>query len=413
MKPLNIKRRASLQTDMAMKEEALSILEGMRQEELAGGYNPALAERNKRLIMGTIDDSPVAPYNTVRGSEVQGRGIAGPIKPDSNVRIHTEYGNTGDALLDTDVAQYGLRELGVNTEYLSPQTSQQLYSQWASQQRADPYTKEQSSVEHFNRSIGEYYGQQALKLAGMKPVQDVDRSFNVKRDNGRNANSTLGTDRLIETNASLLGGDVGMPAGDYRYYRPDGTVAVGDYQVSNYDSNPLDAAIRLQMIKGSRMRPRDHDQFASNLRTAAQESSNIDEALALMNRREQIPNLVTGNIKRNNPREQRYGMRAGKMMSDAPFMGQLNHNDQHRYEHVLYGLNPTKALLTTPGAGGIPTAYVDVNTGNVREYMNDNVQDARMGADGSAFIRSDLRSLLNAGVATNLSDKYPQVRQLL
>ena len=83
--------------------------------------------------------------------------------------------------------------------------------------------------------LQEYYGQQALKLAGNTPVDDANRSYNVR--DGRfkdkrtgpmidpgNRNHQTGyvePDRLIETNASMLGGDVGRPAGDYRYFTPD------------------------------------------------------------------------------------------------------------------------------------------------------------------------------------------------
>ena len=47
------------------------------------------------------------------------------------------------------------------------------------------------------------------------------------------------------------------------------------------------------------------------------------------------------------------------------------------------------------------------------KHMNDNVNLTQTGADGSAFIKSDLRSLLDAGVATNITESFPQVRQLL
>ena len=426
MKPLNIKRRASLKTDMAMKEEALSILEGMRQEELAGVYDPALAERNNRLIMGTIDDSPVAPYNTVMGNEVQGRGIAGPFQPDSNVRMHTEYGNTGDALLDADAAQYGLRELGINTEYLSPEGAQDLYKRWAAevqptQRRGD---KRQDTVNNFNRFLGEYYGQQALKLAGARPVADRDRSYNVRMDNGRNPNSTLGTDRLIETNASLLGGDVGRPAGDYRYAFPDGTIGVGDYQVSTFTNNPLEAEVRLQMMKGSAMPKEMRRGFVDNLRQEAQGAKSIDEALFKMKQRGLLPELSQGEIKQNRARPGDSGMRAGKMLSDAWFMGAANMNDrngnpgQHRYQHVLFGINDAAKQESMPGV--VPSAFYDVNAEAARRYMAENagtadirINDNPLNGDGSTYYLEKARDLLNAGVATNLAEAYPTINQLL
>ena len=53
----------------------------------------------------------------------------------------------------------------------------------------------------------------------------------------------------------MLGGDVGRPAGDYRYMTPEGQLKVGDYQGADYTDprRPMDATIRLQLIKGSKM----------------------------------------------------------------------------------------------------------------------------------------------------------------
>ena len=137
-----------------------------------------------------------------------------------------------------------------------------------------------------------------------------------------------------------------------------------------------------------------------------------------MQQRGQLPELVMPEIKQNKRRyfrdgteDKRLGMRAGKMMSDAPFMGQLNKNDQHRYEHVLYGLQgPDLGRLGQGGA--VPQGYYNVNTADARRYMADNVGNVRQGADGSAFMAPTLADLLNAGVATDITAAYPQVRQL-
>lgn len=431
MKPLNINKRAAVSRDMAMKEEALAILEGMRQEANAGVYDPALAERNRRLIMGTIDDTPVAPYNTVKGNQIEGLGIAGQFQPDSDVRIHTEYGNTGDPLLDRSVAQYGLRELGINTEYLTRSGEAALYKLWKAEQEADSYKRYQNKPEQFNRALQEYYGQQALKLAGNTPVSDRDRSYNVRdgryRDrrtgrlvdpgNRNHPNSTLGTDRLIETNASILGGDVGRPAGDYRYITPEGQLKIGDYQGADYtDPNRrMDALIRLQMLKGSKMSPTQRQGFAENLRAAAANVSDIDDALEIMHQKGELPELVMEEIKQDKPSYtgRTSGMRAGKMMSDARFMGDLNRNDQHRYSHVLYGLQGKGDLEVLGEGGGVPQAYFNVPTSAAREYMANNTNNIRMGLDGSAFMAPTIGQLLNAGVATDLVSAYPTVSQLL
>lgn len=418
MKPLNVSKRAALSRDMAMKEEALAILEGMRQEASAGAYDPALAERNKRLIMGTIDDTPVAPYNTVRGNQIKGLGIAGKFQPDSDVRRHTVYADTGDPLLDREVAQYGLKALGINTEYLSPERAQSMYEEWAALQRANSYTRNQDDIGNFNRSLGEYYGQQALKLMGARAVDPRDRSKAVRMDNGRSPNSTLNTNRLIETNKSLLGGDVGRPAGDYRYYTPDGQVRVGDYQVGIFDQTPNDAEIRLQMMKGSAMPRTLREGFVSNLRENAQGVQDIDEALWKMRQKGLLPDLVVGEIKQNKAKPGEKGMRAGKMLSDAWFMGQKNRDDQYRYKHVLFGINDGRELATMPGA--LPKTFIDIDAATARQYMAEtaptaDIRISNMGrnADGSAYFLNSTKDLLNAGVAVNLPDKYPTVNQLL
>ena len=413
--------QAKRQADNAVRSDALSILEELRQEAASGPEDAALIERNRRLINGTIDSDPVAPYREVTGADVQGRGIDGPFKKDSTIRLHTEYGKTNDPVLLPSAEQYGIRETGLRTEYLSPQGEQELFDRFAKEMRADPFKRGQDTPESFNRAVQEYYGQQALKLAGNKPVADRDRSYNVRKDAGKHKNTTLSTDRLIETNASMLGGDVGRPAGDYRYMTPEGQLKVGDYQGADYTDprRPMDATIRLQLIKGSKMSPEQRTRFAGNIREAASQVADIDDALKIMQQRGQLPELVMPEIKQNKRRyfrdgteDKRLGMRAGKMMSDAPFMGQLNKNDQHRYEHVLYGLQGP-ALGRLGQGGAVPQGYYNVNTADARRYMADNVGNVRQGADGSAFMAPTLADLLNAGVATDITAAYPQVRQLL
>lgn len=409
---------AKRQAENATRSDALSILEELRQEAASGPEDVALIERNRRLINGTIDSDPVAPYREVSGADVQGRGIDGPFKNDSTVRLHTEYGKTNDPVLAPDAEQYGIRETGLRTEYLSPKGAQSLYREWAPGQYEN-----QRTPEHFNRSVAEYYGQQALKLAGNKPVADKDRSYNVRDGSSRrnpeglrnHPNSTLGTDRLIETNASMIGRDVGQPAADYRYQTPAGNIRVGDMQVATYERNPAEAAVRLQVLKGSKMRPEQEKRFAGNLIAAAKETGDIDQALQLMHQRRQVPSLSRGEIKRSHTNKPD-GMRAGKMTSDAPFMGSENFNDQHRYQHVLYALQERERLGNTLGTP--PTHYVDIDTGAARVFMNDNAERiklmANMGSnDGSALLHSNVAELIKAGVGTNMADAYPQIRQLL
>ena len=412
MKPLNINKRAAIQRDMAMKEEALNILESMRQEEMAGVFDPALVERNRRIINGTIDDSRVAPYNTVKGSQIEGLGIDGPFKPDSDVRVSTVYADTGDPLLDDSVRQYGIRELGVNTEYLSPTTRERLFRQSGKRDQAA-----------FNRVLGEYYGQQALKLAGNTPVPDNMRSTNVQRF-ADNPNSTLGTDRLIETQRSVMGRDVGPPAGDYRYLDPTGALRVGDYQVATY-MDPRKIPVKLQMIKESTVPPAARKAFVEELQSAAKGRKSIDDALGAMIDAGVLPTPTQASYKYTDPKDRpnRY-MRAGKMTSDGERMGVRNipilQGGQHRYDNVLFGIQKADRL-SRPG-GEVPQAFMQVDASKARDYLAmlankgelmEGPSRIGIGDDGSVFTNTPLRDLLDAGVATNLAAANPQVMQLL
>ena len=420
---MSLKRKnlARLAGDRDIRSEALSILEGLRQEQIAPDVSPAEIERNRRLVQGTIDVTPVAPYNTALGAEVQGLGIDGAFKPDSTIRLHTQYANTGDTVLLPEVAGYGIQPTGLATEYLSPATAQSMYDSWAKLQQATAQQlnrKPQDTVDHFNRAIAEYYGQQALRLAGARPVADADRSYNVLHHrNANHPNSTLGTDRLIETQRTLMGQDVGMPAGDYRYYNPLGGVTVGDMQVATHDrgESPLNAVVRLQALKGSKMTPQQEESFSKNLQAAAEGASDIDKVLQIMESKGQLPQLVRGEIKRYQNRPDT-GMRAGKMTSDAPFMGQENFNDQHRYQHVLYGLQDESTQGSVPGVA--PAAYINVDSSAARRFMAEHADQMRLRTtgykpDGSAYVMANLGQLLKEGVAENVVEAHPIVMQLL
>lgn len=388
----------------------------LRQQEaiasaLGIGRTQADADRVRALLFDGIDTG----YGVATGAQLQGRGrlgIDGDYRSDSEIRLHRNDINEVDPLLDESVNYRGITDgyNGIESEYLTPGAAQALFREWAPSQRP-----KQRTPDHFNRAIAEYYGQQALKLAGNTPVSDADRSYNIRRDSGRNRNTTLGTDRLIETNRSMIGGDVGMPAADYRYNTPAGDIRVGDMQVALYDSNPGEAGVRLQALKGSKMTPAQERRFAGNLIAAARESGNIDEALWRMHQRGELPPLSREEIKRHQ-RDKPNGMRAGKMTSDAWFMGGENFNDQHRYQHVLYALQKERPQTETLGA--VPRGYVDVDTAAARVFMNDNAERLKLMAtigsrDGSAILHSNVDELIKAGVATDLISKHPAIAQLL
>ena len=422
---------AKRQAENATRNDALSILEELRQENTVGNDDHARIERNRRIINGTIDSDPVAPYNTVRGSEVQGLGIDGPFKPDSDVRIHTEYADTNDPLLDDDVRQYGIRETGIKTEYLSPSAEESLYKEWrqreiqaAADKGWNPPTEEGLSKEVFNRFAGEYYGQQALKLAGNTAPSDRQRSYGVRNAGPNHPSTTLGTDRIVENSRALTAPEIRNSA-DYRYVTPQGELTTGDFQVQTYDRGqaPLSTDVRLQLVKGGNWAGEDRPNrqgaslIAQKLEGVSQGITDIDEAFARLGQSEQIPPTVRGNIKQRYDGRGPYGIRGGKLASNAPYLGQENFDKQHQYDNVLYAVQAAQRLNNA--GGSVPQGYYNVNANTARQHAAQLAQQGqlsnvlRMGGDGSVFIAEPLQKLLNAGVATDLVAEHPQLRQLL
>jgi hypothetical protein len=396
--------------------------------------------RNYELLREGKDNA----YESRKGSEMQGRdflGIDGDFKSDSDLRVHRVNLDEVDPLLDSSVVNNRMVDGyydGVVTEYLSPKQTQKLYNKWEKETLEEDKRlrrrKSQATPDNFNRALAEYYGQQALKLAGNKKVDDRSRSFNIV-NSPNHPNSTLRTDRLIETKRGLLGADVGNPAGDYRFTRPDGSIGVGDMQIATYEPGqmPLEALVRLQALKGSKMSREQEQRFAGQLIKAAAQTDNIDTALEIMRKAGDLPQLVQGEIKRNKRKFDRdgneitSGMRAGKMTSSGQYMGARNSQiegrgrfdgpaaGQHRYDQVIYGINDTDSMKIP---GSVPQAYINVDTAVARPYMNERaakmqLQTRGLDADGSAFIPTTLKELLRDEVATNMVEQHPQIAQLL
>jgi len=423
--------RSNETPDTDLIADALSILEGLRQEASVGPEDVAITERNRRLINDSINNDPVAPYNTVKGAQVQGLGIDGQFKPDSDVRIHTQYGDTNDTLLDDDVKQFGIRETGVQTEYLSPSAEDNLYKEWRKREiqgAADKGwkkpTEDNLSRENFNRFAGEYYGQQALKLAGNTAPSDSQRSYGIQRAGRSHPSSTLGTDRIVENSRALTAPEIKNSA-DYRYVTPQGELTTGDFQVQTYGPGqaPLSTDVRLQLIKGGNWAGEDRpnrqgaSRIAQKLENVSEGITDIDQAFARLGQSEQIPPLVRGNIKQRYDSKGQYGIRGGKLTSNAPYLGQQNFDDQHQYDNVLYAVQAAQRL--NDAGGSVPQGYYNVNADTARQHAAQLAQQGQlggvlhMGNDGSVFIKKPLQALLEAGVATDLVAEHPQLRQLL
>ena len=126
-------------------------------------------------------------------------GIDGQFKTSSEIRRQVQGG------IDPETGLLDINRGDVYTEVYSPAMVEKAYKDWANKggSRGD------TSREAFNNEFGEYYGQQALKLAGFKSPNDDDRSYSVKLARAREVNSGRenrgagGTDRLIEYNRGL------------------------------------------------------------------------------------------------------------------------------------------------------------------------------------------------------------------
>jgi hypothetical protein len=309
------------------------------------------------------------PPDRIIGSHVTPNGVLGidgGFKSDSEVRRHTDAVMLQDAL---DVLRSDVR-----TEVLSPDSIRDVYDKWA-----DNAFRGQTSIGHFNAAAGEYYGQQALKLKGYSAPSDENRSFASKKAaDRRNEATTVGSQRLIENSRQLTDKDVSQSA-DFRVTYPDGSVNAIDYQMGDKLDLPT---VNLNVLKGSNITADSLPQVEREMVRVAQqlETYGIKPDMDLIMTQLQKEGILAPTVMTSIEK----GTRAGKFMSNAANIGQLNKDDQHRMAGVLYGLSSPGKMSEMYGM--LPDEFRYYDSEDVRNYLGS--QYAKGGDNLRAFTKN-------------------------
>ena len=419
-----------------LKQEA--IAQAMHPEVslsgLMGGSSRTAEQQIARSLLfdGVMPD--VLPADRYAVADLADRtqlGVAGPFQSDSTVL----QGTTGGLVKQiTENGPEDFLEIGHTpnrTEMLSKATARKLYSEWESSPSGQEalnqiYDKVDNPryrniterdvpglmAEQFNAAVGEYYGQQALKAIGVRPVADNQRSTYVQNnERGPYAaklagsryvspqESTLGTDRLVENSVGLLDDDIDF-SGDYRYVR-DGKVKVGDYQTGE-----LRDTIRLNLLKSVRTSKEQRDNFERNYNSLSRKykSAGVNPTPEIiikgMVAQGQLPEIQIGS---------RYdrGIRGGKALSGTDLFAPYNKDRQYQYDDILFGHN-TPEQRRAPG-GYIPRDLILVDADKTNTALGQMNVTPRMG--GEVNVTPKIQDLVDAGAAIRLSQD-PRVKQL-
>lgn len=293
-------------------------------------------------------------------------GIDGRPAPDSEIRVFNKLNISTDPESGDEL--FTLEKVGVPTEYMSPREIQRQYDIYLS----NTTNPNQRNRLHFNSSnVAEYYGQQGLKLAGYSAPSNKQRSeFQRLPGNEGKPFSTLNTDRIIE-NTPQSSIPEGILAGDYRYVTPTGKVRVGDYQTGDTTGD-----IRLNVIKAANLMRGDSFKLEKNLRGEMNKNRtyDIDKAIAGLISKDVLPGYTQGTP------QGRYGMRPGKILSNAPTAGKVNTYSQFRYDDLLFGLSTRENRLSEEGM--IPQNLVLVDNNKVREIVGRKIIDNSINNSG-------------------------------
>lgn len=358
-------------------------------------------------------------------------GIAGPFQSDSQVLQGTTGGLVTRMTEDGPEQMLEVYHTPNRTEILSKETEKSLYREWersdAGQKALDQIYRQVNNprmrhvternvpglmAEQFNAAVGEYYGQQALKAVGVRPVADNQRSHRVREglrgpaaaklagsDMVSAADSTLGTDRLVENSVGLLHDDIDF-SGDYRYVR-DNEVKVGDYQTGN----PEDT-IRLNLLKQVRVDKGQRDNFEGNYSAlqgrykSAGVNPTPEKVIKGMIAQGQLPEIQVGSTYDK-------GVRGGKALSGTALFEPYNRDRQYRYDEILFGhTDPTRRRR--PG-GYMPEDLILVDTAKANEAVGQ--MDVTPYMAGEVNVTPKINDLVAAEAAIRLTDD-PRVKQL-
>lgn len=386
----DIKQLADEQVKTEMFEEnmrQLGVVESIHgRKETAAMLDPTNPSKSveqqvgRQLVMNGVAPASI-PADRVLGSAVSNPqlGIDGTFKPDSEVRRHVTGGIDADGNLNLD-------RTDVRTELLSPRGRREAYRDWAQNAFGN-----QTGMVHFNSAAAEYYGQQALKLMGNKPVPDSQRAQNtlIAADSGNTA-STVGTDRLVENSVKLSDPDVDLSA-DFRYLTPEGKVMVGDNQVSRIND---DGSMNFNVLKKSNLKPEKLKRVKNEMVQIAQDLEregippNLDLIMGRMMRSGTLAEpTLTG---RDNT------TRAGKFMSSGTIVGQKNLDDQYKYDKVLYPIYDKGDLYEDEGY--LPKSFRLFDTNKTRRYAGKAL--AKGGDDINLFMHNGNNGDLQMSIVT-------------
>lgn len=377
-----LKQLSDKQVKDEMFEEELnqlSIAEAIHgKRELAAFLDPSNPSRSMEQQIGRDlvmrgQEPEFIPADRILGANLspRGLGIDGEFKPDSEVRRHIRGDINNDGNLEFD-------RKNVYTEILSPEQIDKVYEAWKPNAFGG-----NTGRDDFNNAAGEYYGQQGLKLAGYLAVPDDARSFVARKADA--SISPVGTGRLIENSRTLSGPDIGQSA-DFRVYDTNQQdVKAVDYQVATIQNDP---SLNANVLKNSNLTRADLPQFEREMVRVAQkmQSAGVEPELDLIFSELQKEGILAPTVMRH--RDQ--GTRPGKFMSDAPIMGDVNFDDQHRMAGVMYG-------LVKPGShhekyGMLPEEFRLINSQSLRKHVAG--QYAKGEVTVNPFIKDDRRGNL-------------------
>ena len=410
-------------------------------------------QRNRDLIMhGRLPDSPY-PDRFAGASlidDYRGElGIDGPYRDASEVRGTTSVGAGIDPIFADDLvneykgknknALKNVKRDGVRTEYLTPEDTEELYKLWAKsveQENADRAAVAQSrgwdnwlnadiNKTQFENFASEYYGQQALKVAGMRPVADSQR---YRYGQG---SKTVGTDRLLEMSRGLTDSELELAA-DLRYLDKQGNVRVADHQhgsrvgiefptmeelegtgASHRDNTPEglvakepNQSININVLKGDTF-GNDRQRFAGDLIAAARRRASVGASTNLDDLMKDIEAQQGIRPKRGKPYPNDVNKyRAGKLLSSGKVSGRQNGLHQYRIDDLLYGIGDNWTQGTAYRM--IPDNYLLVDTEKAREEVGRQMATGESKGlywpygGNKATISPTIKSLKDAGAAKDL-----------
>lgn len=406
-----------------LRQEA--IVQAMHPEvSVQGLINGSSRTAEQQVARGLLFDGvmpdvlPADRYAVADLADKAQLGVAGPFQSDSTVRQSTTGGlvtrNTEDGpekFLEVD-------HRPILTEYLTPQTEARLYDAWRD---LNPQ-ENQFARRNFNALGGEYYGQQMLKAMGARPVADSQRSEAVRSgQRGRQAaylagsdrvspaDSTLGTNRLVENSVGLLQPDIDL-SGDYRYLSNTGEVKVGDYQtgLTELRGRPVDT-VRLNLIKSmDGATSAEVSNFKQNYAAVggALKRQGInptpDAVLAAM------ADVTLPPVKQGSYGD---GIRGGKALSALDTFAEQNPVDQFRYDTVLYGLQ-SPGVRDNP-RGMVPEEVIFLDNRKANEAIGKLELMPSISPSGSEInVTPKIKDLARHGAAARITQD-PRIAQLL